>query len=218
MTSRLGPRTSGRSAGASPVLRQQRELARVKDRQREISRSASLVSRAGALAAVAAANDVLLRVIADGYIADSQLGTGLGRPLLAMPIQPMAATSTFTTCGPSGWEQDTVSGVFETLFRHDGVRQNVCWAPVVTAWCSDVTTAGELQFVDLDTGAVLVEALSTVSVYTIPAGSSEVDVAPGAPGLLLPQEYGAPIHLGVQARRTAGTGNITLAVKQSIGG
>lgn len=200
------------------MLRQQRELARVKDRQREISRSASLVSRAAALAAVEAANDELLRVIANGYIADSQLGTGLGRPLLAMPVQPMAATSTSTTCGPSGWERDTASGVFETLFRHDGVRQNVCWAPVVTVWCSDATTAGQLQFVDLDSGGVLVEALSAVSVYTIPAGSSAVDVAPSVPGLLLPQQYGTPIHLGVQARRTAGAGTITLAVKQSIGG
>lgn len=219
MTSRLGPRASGTGAGrSSPALRQQRELAQMRERQREISRSASMVSRAGAFEAAQESTAQTTGVITKGYIADSELGDGLARPLLAMPTQPVSTSSTFTTCGPYGWEQDIASAVFETVFRHDGVRQNVVWAPIVSVTCSDAATAGEVRFVDLDTGVPLVEALAAVSTYVVPAGSVDLELAPAAPGLLLPQSYGVPIRLAVQARVSAGTGLLTVAVKQSIGG
>lgn len=217
MTSRLRPRVSGNVA-PGPAPRDAEMLRRVRARQLEISRSASTVARSAALSAAQELNEALVAVIVKGYVADSQLGTGLAKPLLAMPTQPVAATPTFAICGPNGWEQDTNSATFETLFQHVGVRQNVCWAPAVSVTCSDGTTAGQLRFVDLDTGLALQEALAPVSVYAVAAGSTDVDLAPAAPGLLLPQEYGTPIRLGVQARVTAGAGSITVAVTQSIGG
>lgn len=220
MSSPLKGRVSGNVA-PGPASPDAGAVRRARARQLEATRSPGKVKRSAALQELQEATDRAIEVISKGYVAESQIGVGLGRPVLSVPMQPVGAAGTAVTCGPFGWERTTVSAAFETLFRNEGMRQNPAWAPALAVRCSDATTAGEVQFVDLTTGVAvaLVEVLSSTSLYTIAAGTTvDTLLAPQAPGLLLPQAYGDTARLGIQARRTAGAGTITVAVRQSIGG
>ena len=218
MSSRLKGRVSGNVA-PGPTSGQSADVRRARARQLEASRSPGKVARSAALRALQDATDAQIEVISKGYVAESPFGNGLGRPVLSVPMQPVGTTGTAVTCGPFGWERTTTSGTFETLFRNEGMRQNAAWMPVLSVRCSDGTTSGEAQFVDLATGTALVEVLSPTSLYAIALGTTvDTLLGPTAPGLLLPQPYGTTALLGIQVRRTAGAGTITVAVRQSIGG
>lgn len=156
-------------------------------------------------------------------IAENTIGPGLSRPLLEMPFQPYATSSgTAVSCGPYGFERTTTSGSWETLFAYDGKAQNQLIDFKFAALCSDATTEGEVQVVDLDTGTPRPGYLISPWVGTIPAGTTAMTVLDPAPDkvISLVDVVGAGGYqrLGVQVRRTTGTGSITLAVAQAIGG
>lgn len=155
-------------------------------------------------------------------VAESDLTPGLGRPHLEHPLQPVAATSgTAVTCGPHGWERQTSSTSWTTLYVYDGKVQNPFLDFKFAALCSDATTAGEIQVIDLNTGSPLPGYFEPAWVGTVPAGTTTyLVVDPPNTRITTPgiSSVGAYMRLGVQVRRTAGTGSITLAVPQSIGG
>ncbi len=156
-------------------------------------------------------------------LATEDLLGGLRKPFLEHPFQPYSATSgTAVTCGPYGWERTTSSTSFETLFVYDGKRQNPFLDLKLAAKCSDGTTAGEVRIVDLATGIPLGDFFNPDAwLGVIAAGTTSYAVIDPSPTQAVAADAGAPqgyMRLGVQARRTAGTGSITLSVPQAIGG
>lgn len=155
-------------------------------------------------------------------VAENALSGGLSRPHLELPLQPFSATSgTAVTCGPHGWERTTSSTTWETLYVYDGKVQNPFLDFKFAAICSDGTTSGEVQVVDLDTGTPLAGFFEPAWLASIPLATTTYFVVdPPSTRIIAPDitEVGAYMRLGVQVRRTAGTGSITLAVPQSIGG
>ena len=191
---------------------------RVAERQRNLrrSRSEKIVTNSVAFQGVADGSEV----IDSGYVAASQIGDGLGAPFLALPVQPVAASpGTAVTCGAHGFERATTSATFETLFAHVGYQQNLLWRPGFIVRCSDGTTAGEVQAVDLLTGTPL-NVFGGAAWLGVVAAGTTIDTALAEPvgGLLLPGVWGAQIRIGIQARRTAGAGSLTVSVTKSIGG
>lgn len=153
---------------------------------------------------------------------DAILG-GLRAPYFEIPFQPYSATpGTSITCGPYGFERTTTSGTFETVFVYDGKRQNVFLDAKVAARASDATTTGEVRIVDLATGTPLPDFFGGPSwVGTIPASSTSYLVLdPGASQAVTASTggFGSYMRLGVQARRTAGAGTLTIAVPSALGG
>lgn len=147
---------------------------------------------------------------------------GLKRPCLEHPFQPVApAFGTALTCGPYGIERTTSSAAFETLFAYDGKRQNAFLDLKFSAHCSDGTTAAELRVVNLDTGLALPDLFQPIPwLGVVPAGTTTPWILDPAftQGVIYELPVGATMRLGVQARRTAGTGTVTVAVASSIGG
>lgn len=160
----------------------------------------------------------------NGIVEENALGTGLGKPYLEHPFQPVAtAAGTSVTCGPYGWERTTSSAAWETLFAYDGKAQNRFLDFKFAALCSDADTAGQIQVVDLVTGTPLSGFLMAPWVGAIPAGTLTYAVIDPTPDMVsLPIAdgvgVGGQIRVGVQVQVTVGTGSITLAIPQSIGG
>lgn len=154
-------------------------------------------------------------------VAEQQFLKGLAKPYLEHPFQPVAAASgTPVVCGPFGFERSTSSGTFETLFVHDGKRQNGFIDLKVAAVCSDGSTAGEVQVVNLADGSPLPGFTVSPWLGVIPAGTTSltvIDPTPSQAGLYV-FSVQAQMRIGVQVRVTAGTGSITLAIAQAIGG
>lgn len=159
-------------------------------------------------------------------VAENGLGPGLLQPFLEYPFQPVAAASgtAAPTCGPWGWERTTSSGSWTTLFAYDGKVQNPFLDLKFAAVCSDGTTAGEVQVVDLNTGVPLAGFLLPAWVGAIPAGTTVMTLLDPDPAwILLPiwgptEHVGDQMRIGLQCRRTAGAGSITVSVPQAIGG
>lgn len=157
-------------------------------------------------------------------VAESGLGPGLGSPSLEMPFQPVAAASgTAVTCGPYGWERTTTSTSWETLFTHDGKVQNPFLDLKLAARNSDGVTAGEIRVVDA-AGVPLAGFFLPAWVGVITAAMTTMTlIDPDAQWVALPlfgpgQGVGDQMRLGIQVRRTSGSGSLTLSVAQAIGG
>lgn len=156
-------------------------------------------------------------------VAENAFGRGLAKPHLEHPLQPVAATSgTALTCGPYGIERTTTSATFETLFAYDGRAQNYFLDLKFAAVCSDGSTAGEIQVVDLNTGTARPGFALSPWLGEIPAGTTTttiIDPTPAQVLTMVPEDgAGGYQRLGVQVRRTAGAGSITIAVAQATGG
>lgn len=164
----------------------------------------------------------LLDTQGQAVVTENELGPGLGSPALEHPFQPYAATSgTAVTCGPYGWERTTTSATWETLYVYDGKAQNGFLDLKLAAFCSDGTTAAEVQVVDLASGTPLPGFLEPAWLGVVPvATTSYLVVDPPNTRIRIPGagDFGSYMRLGIQVRRTAGSGSITLAVPQSIGG
>lgn len=165
---------------------------------------------------------VLTDRLGQGLVSENALGPGLLRPALEHPFQPVAATTgVAVTCGPYGWERQTSSAAWETLFVYDGKVQNPFLDLKFAAFCSDGTTAGEIQVVDLASGLPLAGFFQPAWLGDIPVGTTAYFIVdPPSTRIVTPgiSDFGSYMRLGVQVRRTAGAGSITLAVPQSIGG
>ena len=134
-------------------------------------------------------------------------------------MQPVIATSgTAVTYGADGLERPCISATFETIYQYTGTQQNVLWNLRLAVHTSDTTTAAELQALDLATGTPLMRFGALPWLPAHPVGSTAVVVHEPAGGLLLPGAWGSEPKLGVQARRTAGIGTVTVSVTKSIGG
>jgi hypothetical protein len=164
---------------------------------------------------------VWLDAFGNSVAEEAALGPGLGRPYLEHPFHPVAAGSGDpVTCGPHGFERTVSSGAWTTLFEYDGKAQNGFLDLRFWAICSDGTTAGELQIIDLDTGTPLSGFLLPAWVQTIPAGTVTLTAFDPTPDqiILIGFQIGGPMRLGIQARRTAGAGSITVSLASAIGG
>lgn len=111
----------------------------------------------------------------------------------------------------------TTSATFVSLFEHRGVRGNPGLPIQFSVLCSDATTAGEVQVIDTATGTGLSPFFASPWVGTIPAGTTTATTLT-APALGLPGAANAAYTLQVQARRTAGTGTVSIAIAGSVGG
>jgi hypothetical protein len=166
---------------------------------------------------------VLLDRASQVVFGENALGNGLGRPLLELPMQPIAAASgTAVTCGPFGWERTTTSTSFVSLFAYDGKAQNGFVDLKVAAKCSDGTTSGEIQVVDASTGLALGGFLAPPWTGVIPLGTTTLTVfdpaATQVMSLVHIVGFAESMRIEVQVRRTAGAGTITVAIPQSVGG
>lgn len=198
-----------------PADAQRKRLRDERQRNLRRSRSEAIVTRSTAFQSVAEGP----AVVAQGYVSASNAGAGLGTPLLELPLQPVSATpGAAITIGPYGFERVTSAATFETLFAHVGIVQNVVWQPIFAVRCSDAGTAGEMQAVDLLTGTPLLQHGGLPWLATIAAGTvTDVELSPTVP-LVAPGAWADAMRLGVQVRRTAGVGTITVSAVQSLGG
>lgn len=154
-------------------------------------------------------------------LAENAFVGGLSQPFLEHVFAPIAAASgTAVTCGPFGIERTTASPTFETLFVYDGKRQNGFLDLKIAAVCSDGTTAAEVQVVDMATGTPLAGFFLPALVLAIPTGTTTMTLFDPTPDQVSMSSFpvGSQMRLGIQARRSAGAGSITLAVAQAIGG
>ncbi|MGH9247938.1 MAG: hypothetical protein ACRD0W_00235 [Acidimicrobiales bacterium] len=150
--------------------------------------------------------------------AEEVFGAGLGEPRLELPMRPIAAATGALSVGPDGPERVTSSATFVDLFAYDGIRQNQWYRPIIVVRCSDGTTAGEIQFVEKGTGSVLNGFFQPPWVGAIPTGTTAYTPFEPPFGLSLLVEPKQPLSLALQARRTAGAGSLTVAVRRSIAG
>lgn len=142
---------------------------------------------------------------------------GHDAPYLQFPMQPVfPAPGGTPTCGIYGWERTTTSATFEDLFRWTGKRENAYSAWAWNIRFSDTTTACELQVVD-GTGAILTGFFQPAWTGAVAAGSTADQELVPPYGLTLPGAFLDRIDLRVQARVTAGTGSVTVAVKMAQG-
>lgn len=141
-------------------------------------------------------------------------GTGLGKPYLPVPLQPVGGTA---TAGTYGWERSVTSATFVDVFRWEGVRQNRWYRPVLNVRTSDGTTAGEVQVVD-GSGTVLSGFFQPTWTATIAAGVTTDRETKPPYGLGFTADVDAVQVVRVQARRTAGAGTLSVSVRASEGG
>lgn len=111
----------------------------------------------------------------------------------------------------------TVSPTFVSLFEHQGVRGNPAVQLAFSVLCSDATTAGEVQVIDVASGVGLNAFFAPPWVGTIPAGTTTPTTLT-TPPLGVPGAANDACLLQVQVRRTAGTGTVSIAVARSVGG
>lgn len=159
-------------------------------------------------------------------VAENSVGRGLYKPFLEYPFQPVTAASGTGApeYGPYGWERETSSGSWTTLFAYDGKCQNGFLDFKFAAMNSDGATEGEVQVVDLDTGLPLSGFFLPAWLGEIEAGwTTMTELDPESAWIITPVfDFGVPfasqMRLGIQVRRTTGSGSITLSVPQAIGG
>ncbi len=142
---------------------------------------------------------------------------GIERPWFELPMRPAATAGSGQVApiyGLHGWERLTTSATFATVFKYNGARQNAAALFKFKVYVTNADTTGEVQVVDEDTG-------NPLNVYFGSAWSATwntttySDILP--PALVLSSTYGQSMNLGVQIRRTAGTGEARLCVTESMG-
>lgn len=139
---------------------------------------------------------------------DSQLSpTGFDSPHVPLVWRPVDRSDAKTT----------TSATFVSLFEHRGIRGNPGLPIQFSVLCSDATTAGEVQVIDTATGSPLAPFFAAPWVGTIAAGTTTATLLTAA-ALLLPGAANDAYTLQIQARRTAGTGSVSIAVAGSVGG
>ena len=152
-------------------------------------------------------------------LAEESLGDGIAQPYLPIPLQPVTATSTALSTGPYGPQVAVTSGTFVTTHQAWYARHNQYGLFRIRVAASDLTTAGEVQVINVATGTPLNPFFQPAWLGTRAAGSTgytEV-VTSGADGLLLPGVMHSEISVAVQVRRTAGAGTLTVAVPTAHG-
>lgn len=152
----------------------------------------------------------------NNILSEESLGSGLGRPYLSLPMQPVLATAGTVNAGPYGFEVVTSSTSWTPVARTQFPRQNQYVTVKVQVAASDLTTAASVRVTDT-VGGVLSQFLSGPFTANRAAGSTGyVEVA--LPSLVVPGAYMGSVALDVQVQRTAGTGSLRVAVTESRGG
>lgn len=149
---------------------------------------------------------------------EAAFGTGHDAPYLPLPFHPVTAASTAANTGPHGLEVATTSGTFADLFRWRGIRSNPWLRFRMQVKCSDLTTAAEVQVVDVGTGTPLSPFLASPWLGSRATGSTAYVAVDPAVGLGAPGDPGDMVELAVQVRRSAGAGTVTVALDTATGG
>lgn len=113
--------------------------------------------------------------------------------------------------------KSTTSATFVSLFESRGIYNNPAVPYTFSVLCSDSSTAGQIQVIDASTGNPLAPFFAAPWLGTIPAGST-AETFITTPPLAVPLGSGGAFTVQVQVKRTAGTGSISLAVAQAVGG
>lgn len=129
-----------------------------------------------------------------------------------LPFQPIAAASdTVVECGPRGFERESTSTAWETLFVHDGQRSGRVLTLRLYVMASDGSTAGQVQVVDESGGEVLPDHAGVTWAGAIATGTTTLTLISAQIGLTR-WKTGVPMRVGIQVKRTAGAGTLRLAV------
>jgi hypothetical protein len=149
-----------------------------------------------------------------GIFSEGSLAGGIDKPYLNIPTQPHLATSGTISAGPHGFEVPVASGTFQTTHVGTWRRHNY-----LTRWrwriaCSDATTAAEVRV--LVNGEHLSPYLGTAWTGVRAAGPTDYTEVLSA-RLDLPGNYLDTMTAEIQARRTAGTGTVTVALVEARG-
>lgn len=152
----------------------------------------------------------------DGHeiFTEGGLSDGIDRPFFSIPIQPYLASAGPLSAGPNGFEVSTTSTTFATTHVGMWRRSNY-----LTRWrwqirCSDASTAAEVRVVV--NGTHLGTYLGSPWTGVRAAGStSYVEVLSAR--LTLPGAYLDQMSVTVQARRSAGTGTVSVALTEARG-
>lgn len=149
-----------------------------------------------------------------GILEEGSLSGGIDKPYLNIPTQPHLATSGPINVGPYGFEIPVTSDTFQTTHVGTWRRHNF-----LTRWrwriaCSDTTTAAEVRVVV--NGEHLSPYLGTAWTGVRAAGTTTYDEVLSA-RLDLPGAYLDTMTAQVQARRSAGTGAVTVALVEARG-
>lgn len=160
---------------------------------------------------------VVLDRLGNPLMAEEALGSGPAYPVFHIPMQPVQPASAPLIAGPRGLEISTNATSWTDVFAARFLRHNQFGTFRVHVAASDATTTGEVRLVDASSGFHLGQFLAGGYVGSRPAGSTGfVDVL--LPSIFLPGAPWAPISLAIQARRTAGSGTLRVAVGESRGG
>lgn len=149
-------------------------------------------------------------------VSEEALGSGLARPLLHIPMQPVLATPAALPTGPYGVEVPCAETTWTTTHQAWYARHNQYGRFVVQVAASDTTTAGEVRVIDAATGDPLSDLFQPPWLGVRAAGAT-AHVAMESPRLALPGAPDARIAVAVQVRRTAGAGTLHIAVPESHG-
>lgn len=154
-----------------------------------------------------------------GYVivAEEALGSGLSRPFLPVPLQPVRAASGAVNAGPYGWESMAASSTWTTTHQAWYARHNQFALFRFRVAASDTTTAAEIRLINAGNGDHLGQFLAGPWTGVRAAGATgytEV-VTPG--GINMPGEPDQAVQVAVQVRRTDGAGTLTVAVPEARG-
>lgn len=149
-----------------------------------------------------------------GIFSEGALDGGIDKPYLNIPTQPYLATPGPVNVGPHGFERSVTSNTFETTHVATWRRHNY-----LTRWrwriaCSDTATAAEVRVVV--NGAHLGPYLGTPWTGVRAAGTTTYDEVLSA-RLDLPGAYLDTMVATVEARRSAGTGTVSVALVEARG-
>lgn len=155
---------------------------------------------------------------ADGnrIFAEESLGSGIRRPYLTIPMQPVQATAAPMQAGPYGWQIPLTATTFTSTHQAWYTRLNQFGYFRAQIAASDTTTAAEVRVINVSSGDVLSPFLGSPWVGTRATGSTGyVEVA--SPPLFLPGIPDEQITIAVQVRRSAGAGTLQAALPESRG-
>lgn len=160
---------------------------------------------------------VVLDRLGNPLMAEEALGSGPAYPVFHVPMQPVQPASAPLIAGPRGLEVSTSATSWTDVFVARFLRHNQFGTFRIHMAASDATTTGEVRIVDASDGFHLGQFLAGGFVGSRPAGSTGfVDVL--LPSIFLPGAPWAQISLAIQARRTAGSGTLRVALGESRGG
>ena len=150
------------------------------------------------------------------FLAEEALGSGLSRPYLHSPMQPVLPTAAALLHGPYGPQVPVTSGTFVTTHQAWYARHNQYGVFKAQISASDTSTSAEVRVINAADGVPLGAFFQPAWLGARAAGSTGyIEVA--SPALYLPGVPDALISIALQVRRTAGSGTLQVSLPESHG-